>query len=259
MELCYSAANLLVNHIMLLKMVFTFNRSSFFSRMCCGLVFLCGSGSVSADFYLEKSPEIKALGKTDSQALCRVAKNTAQYIASYEDDNYAVHAGRVFNQEVTLPKVLETLSFLCKIAKEDEVNATDRLNEQAFLKQHFDFYRWRPNLETAKKWADKSNNQVKQRLLRNIPEDKLFITKYYTKLLNASEEKSAQFNQAIYGLPFDEQTLSLEVADSQPALTRHKYTRQQIINGALNGLAPPLLWLSEDALHDVLLQGTGVV
>ena len=44
-------------------------------------------------------------------------------------------------------------------------------------------------------------------------------------------------------------------------LTRFKYTRQEVIAGKLlnNKLAKPLIWLTEDALHDVLLQGTGVM
>ena len=174
-------------------------------------------------------------------------------------DKFAVHAGKIFNEEITITRVKSTLAWLCYIAKEDEKSGQDRLNDIEFLRQHFDFYRWFPDKATAAEWAANSSNKVKQRLLRNIPADQLFITKYYTKLLNASAAKTPTFNQAIYGLPFDEQDLSLKEADDNPMLTRHRFTRQQIIAGALKGLAPPLMWITEDALHDVLLQGTGVV
>jgi len=217
------------------------------------------TAKVSAQFYLDESPNIDALGQADSQALCEVANNTAEYLKRYKDDHFAVHAGSVFNDKISLDDVKETLAFLCQIAKEDQTVEQSRLNDADFLRKNFNFYRWLPDRNTALEWADKSDNAVKQRLLRNIPEDKLFITKYYTKLLKASSKPTSTYSQALYGLPFDEEGLSQAQADSNPELTRHKFTRQQVINGALKGLAPPLLWLTEDALHDVLLQGTGVV
>ncbi|WP_448546978.1 MltA domain-containing protein [Thalassotalea fusca] len=217
------------------------------------------TAEVSAQFYLDKSPNIDALGQTDSQVLCDVARNTAEYLNNNSDDRFAVHAGRVFNDKISLTSVQETLAFLCQIAKEDLTSEQNRLNDIAFLRENFEFYRWLPDRKTAREWADKSDNAVKQRLLNNIPEDQLFITKYYTKLLTASSKPTATYSQALYGLPFDEVGLSQQQADSNPELTRHQFTRQQAINGALKGLAPPLLWLTEDALHDVLLQGTGVV
>ena len=223
------------------------------------LFFFAFISQTSAQFYLEKSPDINALGKTNSTALCSVAENTTDYLNRYSDDKFAVHAGENIHPDVNLQRVKFTLKFLCRVAREDDVSGKDRLNDKDFLTSHFDFYRWLPDLATAHSWADKSNNKVKQRLLRDIPENKLFITKYYTKLLNASAVQTAKYNQALYGLPFDEQGMSLEEADKQPKLIRHHLTRQQIINGALKGLAPPLLWLTEEALHDVLLQGTGVV
>ena len=163
---------------------------------------------------------------------------------------------------MTLPKVKQTLAFICQTYREDvRAKRNSRLHDEVFLRQHFDFYRWAPDVKTARAIALKSTNEVKTRMLNAIPEDKIFLTKYYTKLLTASEVKTSVYNQALYALPYDEQGLDLEEANENLSLARHQYTRQQVIAGVLEKkkLAKPLIWLTEEALHDVLLQGTGVV
>jgi hypothetical protein len=162
--------------------------------------------------------------------------------------------------------VKNTLAFLCQIQQQDtKLKQTSRLANQEFLLQHFDFLRWFPDKETANNIADKSKNTIKKRLLNNIPQQKILLTKYYTKLLEGSVVKTTKYNQALYALPYDEQQLTLEQAElKKNQLTRYQYTRQQVIAGALlknkenKLLAKPLIWLTESALHDVLLQGTGV-
>ena len=217
---------------------------------------------------------------TNNADLCAVAKNSRVYLEQFSDDTFAVHSGKVFEPEVnvTLARVKKTLDFICKTYQEDKLmqkNAStnleqtannhqtlNRLNQRDFLLKHFDFIRWYPDKNNADKIADKSDNQVKSRLLNNIPEQKIFLTKYYTKLLNGSPVKTDQFTQALYALPFDEQQFTLEEAENKKSqLTRFKYTRQQVIAGELlnKKVATPLVWLTEDALHDVLLQGTGVL
>jgi hypothetical protein len=104
-------------------------------------------------------------------------------------------------------------------------------------------------------------------MLNAIPNDKIFLTKYYTKLLTASSIPTDEFNQALYEVPFDEIDLPLAEANRlKSQLTRFQFTRQQVILGALlaennkgKPLAKPLVWITEEALHDVLLQGTGVL
>ena len=229
-------------------------------------------------FSLEQSDNLTKKVATDistnSADLCAVAKNSRVYLEQFSDDTFAVHAGKVFEPEmnVTLGRVKKTLDFICKTYQEDKLipttnnhqtlNRLNRLNQRDFLLKHFDFIRWYPDKNNADKIADKSDNQVKSRLLNNIPEQKIFLTKYYTKLLNGSPVKTEEFNQALYALPFDEQQFTLEEAENKKSqLMRFKYTRQQIIAGALlnQKVAKPLVWLTEDALHDVLLQGTGVL
>ena len=90
----------------------------------------------------------------------------------------------------------------------------------------------------------------------------IFLTKYYTKLLDGSDFRNKEHNQALYMLPADEANLSLEQAElKKDQLLRYAYTRKEIIDGALiqNKNVEPLIWITEEALHDVLLQGTGVV
>ena len=274
-------------HPQVIGSIFCYNRR-YVNRWCIvmrllllfGLFFLsyssfCQQGNLEAQdfFHLDSAPDFAAFTDIDAKSLCRVADNTKHYLANEPNDNYAVHSGKVFNKQsgITLTRVKQTLAFICEIYHQDkkqsnEKNAINRLSSKQFLIDHFDFYRWQPDINTAKKLAKASNNKNKAALLNKIPKDKILLTKYYTKLLQASAKQTKIYNQALYALPYDEQELSLTEAEQHQAtasekLTRYKYTRQQIINGALanNNLAKPLVWVTEDALHDILLQGTGVL
>lgn len=228
-------------------------------------------GIQHAKFYIEPEPSLGLLSGFKGSELCKVAENTVNYLEQQKQDDFAVHSGTVFGELVdekgsslvTLARVTDSLNFLCRTYREDvRAKRPSRLHDAAFLKQHFNFVRWLPDTQSANDIAKKSTNEVKNRMLNNIPNQQIFLTKYYTKLLTASAVQTAEFNQALYAIPFDEQNLTLAQAALKPdELTRFKYTRQQIINGALaeGNLAKPLVWISEEALHDVLLQGTGVL
>jgi len=215
------------------------------------------------EFIFDENPKIDAKSSINSEALCQVADNTQNYLAEFSDDNFAVHAGDTLVAKATLTKVKATLAFICQTHDEDKKNnVVSRLNDDKFLQQHFDFYRWLPDKNTANKLANNSDNKVKKRLLANIPADQIFLTKYYTKLLDASAVQTEKYQQALYALPFDEQGLTeLQAQEKKSLLSRYQFTRQQVISGVLekDELAKPLIWLTEEALHDVLLQGTGVV
>ena len=222
-----------------------------------------GATQVPSPFFsIDKTPDLGKLASFKASALCNVADVTQAYLQQYSDDTFAVHAGKIFDQRVTLNKVKKTLAFICQTYREDvRAKRQSRLHDSQFLTENFDFYRWTPDIETARRIAIKSTNASKTRMLNAIPSDKIFLTKYYTKLLTASTVKTPQYNQALYALPYDESALTLEAANEDLSLTRHRYTRQDIIAGVLEEkkLAKPLIWLTEEALHDVLLQGTGVV
>ncbi|TWX74148.1 MltA domain-containing protein [Colwellia sp. C1TZA3] len=213
-------------------------------------------------FNLDKVPELGKMTNFNASALCDVAKATQRYLTTFSADKFAVHAGKVFDHSVTLVRVEKTLAFICQTYREDvRAKRHSRLHDESFLTANFDFYRWTPDVATAKKIALKSTHARKTSMLNAISSEKIFLTKYYTKLLTASAVKTSVYNQALYALPYDELALTLTEANNDLTITRHQYTRQDIIAGALTEkkLAKALIWLTEEALHDVLLQGTGVV
>ena len=228
-------------------------------------LFLIASGFAKAEplfFNLDKTPELDTMASFKASALCDVAEKTKDYLTKFSTDSFAVHAGKVFDDSVTIDRVEQTLAFICQTYREDvREKRQSRLHDKQFLIDNFDFYRWTPDKATAKKIATKSTNSKKTAMLNAIPSDKIFLTKYYTKLLTASNVKTTIYNQALYALPYDELALTQAAANADLSLTRHKYTRQEVIAGVLEQkkLARALIWLTEEALHDVLLQGTGVV
>ena len=167
--------------------------------------------SYAYEFSLDKTIEVPKLLDFKGSELCTVGESTQHYLTKFPEDKYAVHAGSVFNHKITLNRVKETLDFICRTYR-DDVKATrqSRLHNSEFIKQHFDFYSWSPDIKTARDIADKSNNKIKSRLLNNIPSDQIFLTKYYTKLLDASEVRTKKYTQALYALPEDEKRLSAE-------------------------------------------------
>jgi hypothetical protein len=226
-------------------------------------IFIFTFQSNAYEFSIVNEIEIPKLSDYKASELCTVGENTQQYLQKFPEDKFAVHAGSVFNHRVTLNRVKKTLDFICKTYREDvKAKRQSRLHNSKFISQYFDFYRWSPDIDKARNIAKKSNNKIKSSLLNNIPKDEIFLTKYYTKLLDASEVRTKKYSQALYALPEDERFISADQSKKiKPQLNRYKYTRQQVISGALldKRIAKPLIWLTEEALHDVLLQGTGVV
>jgi len=196
--------------------------------------------------------------------LCTVAENTLAYLNQGADfDQTAIHGGRLNETEFRLNKVKETLAFICQTYREDvRAGRQSRLHDKSFIEQNFEFVDWQPDLTLAHQIAKQTQNKAKSGLLNRIPEDKILLTKYYTKLVDAKFEKTATYSQAIYQLPYDELHLSPEAAELQKdKLTRYQYTRQQVMQGVIenHNLAKPLLWLTPSGLHDVMLQGTAIV
>ncbi|MEW6983705.1 MltA domain-containing protein [Colwelliaceae bacterium 6471] len=221
------------------------------------------SSCLAYEFIVEDVNDFGQITDFQASELCLVAQDTTRYINTQPQDAFAVHAGKVFEPSVTLTRVQKTLAFICETYREDmRHHRESRLNDPQFLAKHFDFLRWLPDKERADAIAKTSTNDIKRRLLENIPNEQIFLTKYYTKLLSGSAVQTEKFSQALYALPDDERHMTAQEADkNKDKLTRFRYTRQQVISGVLlkNKLAKPLIWLTEEALHDVLLQGTGVL
>lgn len=177
-------------------------------------------------------------------ALCATAKQTLAYLnkgSAY--DPQVIHVGKV--APVSLDRVKATLVFVCQ--------HQDQLNNPAFIKQHFEFIHWSPDLKRARQLS------ANKPLLQQIPKDRILMTKYYVHLAKANSTPSPATPYALYALPTDEQHLTLDQANAQPTLTRFKYGKQAILKGALKHQSvPELAYLNREDLEASLLQGTVV-
>lgn len=198
--------------------------------------------SFAAPHFVPAEPSSSAQYDINGPALCATAKETLAYLnKGSQYDPRVVHEGKVF--AIPLSRVKDTLIFICRHQNE--------LNNPAFIKKHFDFVRWYPDLEQAKPL------RVKKSLIAHLPSDKILMTKYYVHRAKASTKRSVAFPLALYGLPGDEEQLTLEEADAKPGLTRFQYGKQAILKGALtNKNVPPLAYLNRDDLEAALMQGT---
>lgn len=227
------------------------------------VVFATATLSVSAwavpQFKAETKPLPVGLWVDNSADLCFVANETLKYLEKgpgYDAD--AIHPGKVAGATIPLVRVQQTLRFLCEIQQQDAVaGRPSRLASAEFIQQNFEFIRWYPDKEHAQKLS------AKKPLLQNLPKDQILQTRYFVKIADASTSPSKDKPYALYGLPFDEQGLTVEEAKAKAAsLTRFRYGKQQILGGALDkpaAKAPALLFLNRADLEGALLQGTAVV
>jgi len=231
------------------------------SRVVFGTLLLClaAPGHAQPQFQAVQPKLDAGVWPDNSKQLCFVADETLKYLAKGAAyDAAAIHGGKVAGATTPLPRVVDTLNYLCKISQEDQASGKpSRLANPQFIAQHFEFVRWLPDRTAA---AKVSKNKP---LVQNIPQDKLLLTKYYVRIAEGSTQKTTQQNQALYGLPFDEQALPLDQADALgKKITRFQLGKQDIVKGALEQKplrAPALVWLSRDDLEGALLQGTAVV
>lgn len=175
-------------------------------------------------------------------ALCATAKETLAYLnkGSHYDPR-VIHEGKVI--KVPLARVKATLLFICQHQQE--------LQDPAFIKKHFDLLRWYPDLEQTKAL------RLSKPLVANLPKDKILMTKYYVHRAKAANKPSAAYPFALYALPQDEASLSLEEADAKPGLIRFQYGKQAVLKGALaKQNVPVLAYLPREDLEAALMQGT---
>jgi len=209
-------------------------------------------------FEREQHSNIGSMVTQSHQQLCEVADGTNQYLnkgAAY--DPTAIHAGVVANFGADLARVQRTLTFICATVNQDVAQGREsRLSDPAFIAQHFEMIRWRPNKQQSRQF------EHNKPLLQRIPDDQILLTKYYIKKASGSAQQTAKTPHALYAIPHDEQQLTLEQADAkQETITRYRYTKHQVLSGVLDkkSLATPLVWLSRDDLEDTLMQGTVMI
>ncbi len=204
-------------------------------------IFWC-SLLIAAPHFVKASPANKGRFETEGTKLCATAKNTLAYLNKGEAyDPAVIHAGTIM--PLPLSRIKATLNFICEHA--------NQLNNPDFIQQHFEFIRWYP--DEAKAHSLSANKP----LLINLPKDRILMTKYYVHLAKANAKKTSSTQYALYGLPNDERTLSIEEADKKPGLTRFHFGKQAILRGALEQKSvPPLAYVSRSDLEAALLQGT---
>ncbi|MDZ7870836.1 MAG: hypothetical protein U5L02_16820 [Rheinheimera sp.] len=214
----------------------------------------------AAATFTKQQPQFVAGQWPDRSAdLCQVATETLKYIDKGQSyDPVAIHGGKIPGATVPVADIRATLLYICKIANEDKAaGRKSRLTDPNFIQQHFSFVRWLPDRTGAAKLAKNKP------LLQKLPADKILQTKYFVKIADGSPVKTAEKDQALYGLPFDEAKLDLATADALgKQITRFQLGKQDIVRGALEKTplrAPALFWLSRDGLEGALLQGTAVV
>lgn len=221
------------------------------------LVLTLASLSVGATqiYSIETEQLTGVMAPQSSADLCSVAKGALAYLArgpSYDPD--VIKAGVFEKFGVDLERVKQTLAFICQVEQQDvRAGRVSRLSDPAFINRHFKMIRWRPNKTQSQRYS------TNKPLLKNIPDDKLLLTKYYIKLAAGSVVQTPATPHALYSLPIDEQGLSLEQAELQKdQLIRYRFTKQQVLTGVLDQKqwARPLIWLSRDDLEDTLMQGT---
>lgn len=198
----------------------------------------------AAPHFEHVNPSFKGTYLIDGAALCATAKHTLAYLnKGTEYDPQVIHDGKVI--KIPLKRVKATLVFICK--------HQDKLNNPEFVRQHFEFIRWYPDKAQALRLS------AKKPLLQRLPDQKILMTKYFVHKAKASPLKNSNSPFALYGLPEEEQHLTLEEANSRPGLTRFKYGKQAILRGALqHQKVPALAYFSREDLETTLLQGTVV-
>ncbi len=205
------------------------------------LLLLWSSSVFASAQFIKSAPDFSTPLQINAKALCTTAKNTLAYLNKgvFYDPN-VIHEGRQI--KISLKKIKATLAFICAHQQE--------LNDPLFIKQHFIFLKWYPDMSEVKRLA------ASKPLLKNLPKNTILMTKYYVHLAKASKKKQGNALYPLYGLPFDERSFSMEQAEAHPQLTRFRYGKQAILKGALRNQAPVLAYLSRDDLEAALLQGT---
>lgn len=191
----------------------------------------------------------------DPQALGRVARRTLDYIDQYGPvDGYAVTGGIPAEGGRSLEVLRATLAFVAKTAEEDAGKPTQRLADPDYLGQRCSLVKWHSEVEPGA--SDRAEIQA----------GKVRLTKYLAWSFAGSPTPTAEFPEALYGVPHDEAGLSDQEASARrEGHARFRFTRKEVLDGAYEdggpapGGAPPLVYVARSSVHEALMQGTVVV
>lgn len=190
--------------------------------------------------------------RTDPAALAEAARGALDYLRRSPDPKGA-QPGLFGELGVDLCAVEATLAFVARVAEEDVGGARQRLQDPAFLAEHFRYIQWKADAAAA----------AKAKL--DLSDGRLRITKYVVWQQEGRLAQEAGFPNALYALPEDEAGLSVEEAEARPDLLRKRFTRAEVLGGvyeaggAAEGRATPLVWLSREGVLEAMMQGTVAV
>ena len=190
----------------------------------------------------------------DTDALAQISQEVSDYFATSKKSNIyiPVDEGKVFKGVITLDDVRDTIDFLAKMAKEHP----RQLKGHWFYKHHFDFYRW---------YSDGTLCPVKigplPRGWKGSPEN-LRITKYRICKIHGSRIKTKKYCFPLYVQPVDEKGKTRAyVRDHQDEFVRFKYTKDGIVQGALNDdeRTKVTAWVTTQGYEELAMQGSAVI
>ncbi len=131
-------------------------------------------------------------------------------------------------------RVEDTLAFVVRIAREDAGQASQRLEEPAFLAGHFEYWAWT---------SDVAGAQARGVALEP---DQIRLTKYLAWSVEGRDAPEGVFQHALYADP----------GPDLRGLTRPEVVAGAFREGAHAGRAEPLVWLTEEGVYEALMQGT---
>jgi len=187
---------------------------------------------------------------TDSAAFARIAQESADFLKKLPKSIYVKADVGVFEYfGVTLNDVQETLEFIAQTAKK----RPKLLTSPWFYNKYFTFYRWHGD-------TTKQSTAI-PRGWKGAPEH-IRVTQYRITEIYGARHKTKKYHYPLYQLPSDEKLYtSQEKLQHKDSLLRYKYSRSEILNGALEGntLTQPLAWVTEQGRKELTMQGTALV
>ena len=188
----------------------------------------------------------------DIPALAQLSQEVSQFLSTVHKSSFVqVDEGNIFQGIISLNDVKETVVFLAKTASKNP----GWLKTHWFYNTFFDFYRL---------YSDGSSCPAKigklPRGWKGSPEHHR-ITTYRICKISGSHKKTKEHDFPLYSCPFDEQGKKPGyIREHKKTLTRFAYTRQQIVDGALEpGKAQIIAWVRSDGYNELVMQGSAVI
>jgi hypothetical protein len=174
---------------------------------------------------------------TDPTALGRVARRTAEALRACAHPVRCRQVGALAELGVELERVVRTLELVAETAEEDARTGQSRLTDPAWIRQHFEVFRWRPDREAA------SSRKV------TVTDASIRLTKYLVYQVSGSPVRTDTYDTALYGVVGED--------DAWTAYTRiDAYAGVFEAGGAGEGLLKPLVYLTREGVNRALMQGT---